>query len=284
MHPDDGNDPLPASVIGRIFAILNCFTSETASLTLTEISRRTGLPTSTAGRLLGELCSAGALHKDQGKKYSIGQRLMEISQCAQPMLSIREVATTFLDDLCTATRLHVQLASLDGTEMVILDRRKGKQRLPVFYHIGDRMPLVPTAAGRILLAYAKPEVIDKTLDDGHFIWPVFDTPRPSVKSILGSLEDIRRNQYVSLTIPGAPVHSVAAPIFDRTRNVVAAVGVLFQPNSVPEDRLLPVVRATAMGITRRLLGPQSKRELPPWGAEPDDASDSEFKAIVSGNI
>ena len=273
----------PAGIIDRIFAILNCFTSETPALTLTEISQRTRLPTSTTGRLLSELCSAGALHKGREKKYSIGQRLMEISQCAQPMLSIREAATAFLDDLCTATHLHVQLASLDGTEMVILDRRKGKQRLPVFYHIGDRMPLVPTAAGRILLAYAKPEVINKTLDDGHFIWPVFDTPRPSVESVLRSLEDIRRNQYVSLTIPGAPVHSVAAPIFDRTRNVVAAVGVLFQPNSVPEDRLLPVVRATAMGITRRLLGPQSKRELPPWGAEPNDDSDDGSKTNNSNH-
>lgn len=271
MSPNDGNGMPPTGIVERIFAILNCFTSETPSLTLTEISEHTGLPTSTTGRLLSELCSVGALHKGQGKKYSIGQRLMEISQCAQPMLSIREVATTFLDDLYTATHLHVQLASLDGTEMVILDRRKGKQRLPVFYHIGDRMPLVPTAAGRVLLAYAKPRIIDETLDDGHFVWPVFDTPRPSIEEILTSLEDIRKNKYVSLTIPGAPVHSVAAPIFDRTRNVIAAVGVLFQPNSIPEDRLLPVVRATAMGITRRLLGPQSKRELPPWGAEPDDA-------------
>lgn len=259
------------SVIQRTFAILNCFTSETPTLTLSQISQRTGLAPSTTSRMLAELREVKALERDAEKRYSIGPGLMEIAQSARPMLTIRETASPILDDLSNMTHLHIQLGSRDGDEMVVLDRRNGKQRLPVFYHIGDRLPLVPTATGRVLLAYADPAVVERVLDGGNFIWPTFDSPRPPVEVILASLEQIRRTQVIALEPPGAPVSSVAAPIRGRTGAVIAAVGIVVKTGTMPLPRLTQLVKAAATGITRQLAGPAPQRVLPAWGVEPGDA-------------
>src|SRR3954447_26178333 len=52
------------TVVGRVIAILGCFSPTQQSLGLVEISRRTGLPVSTVFRLVGELreCGAGRAH------------------------------------------------------------------------------------------------------------------------------------------------------------------------------------------------------------------------------
>lgn len=47
------------TVLSRCFAILDCFGPETPELTLAAISQRTGLSSSTAHRLLGELTGWG---------------------------------------------------------------------------------------------------------------------------------------------------------------------------------------------------------------------------------
>lgn len=81
---DSGKVPR-RGVLKRAFAILDCFTSEQPTLTLTQIMRRTGLPASTTSRLLKELTANQALTRDRFGAYSIGTRLMEIAQYAQPM-------------------------------------------------------------------------------------------------------------------------------------------------------------------------------------------------------
>lgn len=251
-------------VLERTFAILDCFTSDVPVLNLTQIVRKTGLPASTTSRLLKELCSHKALTRERDGGYSIGPRLMEIAQFAQPMLSIREAASPVLDDLNRSSQQHVQLGALDGIEMVILDRREGRHRIPVYYHIGDRLPLAPTAAGRTLLAYAGPEVVDAALNKGDFTWPTWQIPRPSLERIRKSLNVIRQDKLAVMNENGASVHSVAAPIFGRTGAVVAAVGMVVEAGTVPIERYAPLIKAGAVAIARRVNGPKSVRVLPPW--------------------
>lgn len=251
-------------VLDRTFAILDCFTSDEPTLTLTQITRRTGLAASTTSRLLKSLCEHGALIRERSGGYSIGPRLMEIAQFARPMLSIREAASPILDDLNRTTDQHIQLGTLDGAEMVILDRREGKHPIPVYYHIGDRLPLAPTAAGRTLLAYAGPGIIGQIVNTGTFTWPTWQIPRPSSDELMASLALIRQRRVAVLQTPGASVHSVAAPIFGRTNAVIAAVSIVLSAGSTSLERYVPLIKAGATAISRRVTGPKTSRILPPW--------------------
>lgn len=263
----DSNRATRSGVLDRAFAILSCFTSDQPSLTLTQIMHRTGLPASTTSRLLKELTSHQALSRDRSGSYSIGPLLMEIAQYAQPMLYIREAASPVLDKLSRMTEEHIQLGALDGQEMVVLDRREGRHRIPVYYHIGDRLPVVPTAVGRVLLAYADPGTIDKILDQEQFTWPTWQTPRPSSKTVRRDLEKIRQHQVALLRTPKASVHSVAAPIFGHTGAVIAAISIVVGSDEQRLEQYVPLIKAGARAITNRISGPKPSRILPPWDGE-----------------
>ncbi|OZG49231.1 IclR family transcriptional regulator [Bombiscardovia coagulans] len=256
-----------SGVLDRAFAILSCFTSEEPALTLTQISCRTHLPASTTSRLLKELTFHRALIKDERTGlYSIGFRLMEIAQYAQPMLSIRELASPVLDSLARATEEHIQLGALDGEEMVVLDRREGKHKIPVYYHIGDRLPLVPTAAGRTLLAYAVPETIDAVLAGNQFVWPTWEIPRPSSDEIRTDLERIRQQQVTIIENAHASIHSIASPIFGQTGAVIAAISIVVGADRYHLAKYVPIIKAAAKAIARRIKNPKLPRVLPPWEA------------------
>ena len=74
----------PPTVTSRVFAILDSFTLG-RSLSLTEISRRTGLASSTTHRLVGELRAWGALERDERLRYRIGPRLRELARLSESM-------------------------------------------------------------------------------------------------------------------------------------------------------------------------------------------------------
>jgi DNA-binding IclR family transcriptional regulator len=80
------------TVVGRVMAILGCFSRTEQSMGLVEISRRTGLPVSTVFRLVGELREAGAVERMDDLRYRVGPRLVELAELRDDCGSMSECA------------------------------------------------------------------------------------------------------------------------------------------------------------------------------------------------
>jgi DNA-binding IclR family transcriptional regulator len=254
-------------MIDRTFAILDCFTPEQPQLNLTQIATRSGLPISTSSRILTDLERHGAVERTNQGNYSVGAHLIQLAKAARPMLDIQEIASPSLDNLERITNLHVQLATLQGSGALIIDRRNGKQRLPIYYHIGDMLPLVPTAVGRVLLAFAPSSTQSAILDHDNFIWPSWETKRPTSQSVYKALEKIKHERIAFFDLEDIPVNSVAVPIFTQGMNVVAAIGIVVKTGTVPlGPKLADLLKATAKNISNKLAEPKQERILPPWNA------------------
>lgn len=251
-------------VVDRALAILGAFGPEHRRMTLSDLARRSGLPLSTTSRLAARLVAWGALERDATGAYGIGLRLWEVAALAEPSLGLREVAAPFLDDLNLATRLHSQLAILDGHDVVIVDRRVGRYDLPLTDRAGSRHPPVPTGVGLVLLAHSPAAVVDEVLASA-FGWPLHECPRPSPHDVRAQLAEIRRRGVAVVQRPTSPLTSVAAPVHNRSGNVVAAVSLLAPADVADPARLEPALRTTARGITRDLSDPRGpRRRLPAW--------------------
>ncbi|GAA3438387.1 hypothetical protein GCM10018954_080030 [Kutzneria kofuensis] len=111
---------LAASVGARLIAVLDAFSARASALTLSELSRRTGLPLTSTHRLVAELAAGGLLERGDDGRYRIGLRLWEIASLAPRGVGLRETAMPFLEDLYEATHQHVQLAVLEGHEVLYL--------------------------------------------------------------------------------------------------------------------------------------------------------------------
>jgi DNA-binding IclR family transcriptional regulator len=241
----------------RLLKVLDAFSDERNDLSLSEISRHTGIPLTSTHRLVADLTAWGALERDERRRYRIGLRLWEIATLSPRGLGLRQAAMPFLEDLYEATHENVQLAVLDGFEVVYVERLSGRDAVNVLSRVGGRFPAHATGVGLVLLAYA-----DAQAQERYFAVPL---PRYTDKTIADSrqlrcvLADVRRMGYAisdgQVTLDAL---SVAAPIRGANDEVIAALSIVVPSAAAQPHSLAPAVVAAARGISRALRGNRTR--------------------------
>ncbi len=240
-----------ASGTERVLAILDCFSVERPTLTLSEISRLAGLALTTAHRKVGELVRWGALERDEEGRYRIGLRLWEVGALAPRSIGLREAALPFLEDLYEVTHENVQIAVLDGPEVVYVERISGPRAVHVVTRPGSRLPAAATAGGLVLLARAGPGAVDAVLARPLKRYTEHTVTDPvRLRRILA---DVRRTGYAICDRQIETVSvSVAAAVHDGSRTATAALSIVVAAGGPSARRYVPAVLAAARGISRRL--------------------------------
>jgi DNA-binding IclR family transcriptional regulator len=238
-------------VASRVLDVLAAF--DGTDLTLTAIARRTGIPLTTAHRIVGELAARGALERADDGRYRIGLRLWEVGALAPRGLGLRERAMPFLEDLVEVTRQNAQLAVLDGRDAVYVERLSGRGAVNVITRVGGRLPLHATGVGLVLLAHAGVELQEEVLAGPLRRYTDKTVCRPD--ELRRMLADVRRT---GVAVSDGQIElvalSIAAPVRGARGKVVAAVSVVVPAGSDAPTHV-PVVRAAARGISRAILSP-----------------------------
>jgi len=138
----------PSAVIDRISLVLDAFDGP-GRLTLAQIVRRTGLPRSSAHRMLERLVQLRWLRRS-GRDYELGMRLVELGSLAVHQDRLVRAASPLLGELHRATGLVVHLAVLHGPDVVYLEKI-GDRTIPT--RVGGRQPAHCTAVGKAILAH-----------------------------------------------------------------------------------------------------------------------------------
>jgi DNA-binding IclR family transcriptional regulator len=141
----------PSAVIDRISLVLDAFDGP-GRLTLAQIVRRTGLPRSSAHRMLERLVQLRWLRRS-GRDYELGMRLVELGSLAVHQDRLVRAASPLLGQLHRATGLVVHLAVLDGPDVVYLDKIGDPLSAGLPTRVGGRQPAHCTAVGKAILAY-----------------------------------------------------------------------------------------------------------------------------------
>ena len=239
--------PAGDPVVDRALALLFAFDEEHRRLTLTELSRRTGIPASSALRLANRLLAAGALERDGDGRFSVGLRLFEVASLSPRGHGLREVALPYLSDLAEATRQHVLLAVRDGDEAVLVERISSHGAIPTMYRVGGRLPLHATGVGLVLLAFADGEFQAEYLSRRWVREP--EQVPVDAEELRRTLAAARREQAVTLRRNVLePLMSVACPIV--TPDSVAALAVIVPEEDAEPRRLIPAVQIAARSISR----------------------------------
>jgi DNA-binding IclR family transcriptional regulator len=242
----------PPSVPGKLLGLLGLFTPEQSAYTVTQLSRRSGLPLTTTYRLVRELTEWGALERDDDGVYRIGLRLVEVASLCPRGAGLRDTALPYMEDLYEVTHQNVQLAVRDGLEIVYVERIAGRAAVNVRTKVGARWPLHATGVGLVLLAYAPVQVVDEVLATPlkTFTERTISTPR----ELRTALAEVRRSGVAisdrQITMDAC---SIAAPVRDPSGDVVASVSIVVPDDEPNRLAWIPAVRAAAMGISRALL-------------------------------
>jgi len=245
-----GNVTAPGtSVSSRLLAVLGAFDEGARQLSLSELSRRAGLPLSTTHRLLAELVEWGALRRADDGRYVLGRRMWEIGLLAPIQVEVREIASPFLSDVFAATQATVHLAVREGTRALYVERLSGHRSVPVVSSVGSRLPLHATGVGKVLLAHAPGKVQRDVLANLTRETPYTIVAPGTLQQQLAQVRErgfARTDEEMSL---GAC--SVAVPVLDDSGSVAAAVGIVVPSLRRDAPRLVAALTTASAGITRQ---------------------------------
>jgi DNA-binding IclR family transcriptional regulator len=253
-RPRRGGRPAAGEpVLDRAFRLLDAFTADDVSLTLTSLSERAGIPLSSTLRLAQHLVRLGALERHGDGTFSIGLQMLEYAALAPRGHGLRAIALPYMQDLQRATRQHVQLAVRENDHAVVVERLSTPGAGKVLYSVGGRMPLHGTGLGLVLLAYSRTEFQDSYLQRELFLDPEHTPLVPAELRARLLLVKSSGVAHMSRTLP-EPASSVAAPIFDRSGACVAAIAILGADGTLDTRMLEPAVVAIARAVSRDLTG------------------------------
>jgi DNA-binding IclR family transcriptional regulator len=274
--------PAPAepgpSVLARAFGVLAVFGPDRLDLSLSDIARRSGLPLTTAHRIVGELARWGALERTERGRYQVGLRLWEVGALAPRGHGLREIAMPFLEDLFEVTRQNVQLAVLDGMDAVYVERMSARDAVPLISRAGGRLPLHATGVGLVLLAFSDAEFQERVL--AAPMRRFTDRTISSADELRRVIADVRQRRFAvtegQITVGAV---SVAAPVYGQGGRVAAALSVTV-PSENPAREYIPVVNAAARGISRGLgWRPEARPAGDPGGTGPEQRGHGEEWAV-----
>ena len=239
----------PSAVIDRISLVLDAFEGP-GRLTLAQIVRRTGLPRSSAHRMLERLVQLRWLRRN-GRDYELGMRLVELGSLAVHQDRLVRAARPLLGELHRATGLVVHLAVLDGSDVVYLDKIGDRVVGALPTRVGGRQPAHCSALGKAMLAYSDDPEVDLQVRKTKY--SISTNSQLAIELAKVRAHGVAFEREESLLGFGC----VAAPI-GSPGEAVAAVSVCGPMSRMKFDqRLTAPVRMTAMGIWRNVEdGPQ----------------------------
>jgi IclR family KDG regulon transcriptional repressor len=223
---------LTVRAVERALDILLCFTDE-SDLGLTELATRVGLHKSTVHRLLASLEGKGFIIRDPAsEKYKLGYRVWELSANLMQSDDMSVVLLPEMERLRDVVGETISLYVRDGHERIRIQAVQSRQAVRRVAPVGARLPLVVGASSKILVAYADKANKDELLEE--ISWPE-GINRKAFEKQLEHILEVGYATSIEEREPGAA--SVAAPVYNREGQLVAALSVSGPTNRLTADRM-----------------------------------------------
>ena len=237
-----------ASSATKALALLGCFRPNSTPVGVTELARRTGLPKSTAFRLLTHLEEIGYVERD-GRRYRSGWLLLELGTGINSIAPgrMRNISLPHMEDLFAQTRQTVHLGALHDREIIHVAGIRGAQSAVSPIRFGGRGPATCSAMGKIILAHRPPDIIQQVLSGQLERMTRYSISAPGV--LFQQLRDARECGYATeRDETSVGLAAIAVPIRGAARSVVGALSIAARSTGFDEQTYLPALRKTTEKI------------------------------------
>jgi IclR family transcriptional regulator, KDG regulon repressor len=211
--------------LDRAFRILDTISCHKEGIGVVALAAEVGLPPSTTHRLVTNLVRYGYVRQDEKtEKYHVGPKVMDLAQRTMEDHDLRSASRPFLKEMKERTGETAHLMILDENRVLCIESVESSGHIKVTSPVGLRESLHCSAVGKALLAYQPKEIQDQLLISPLQIF----TP-----NTISTLKEMRAHLEGVNAAGGAFDHEerhlgvscVAAPVFNRQGQVLAAVGI-----------------------------------------------------------
>jgi IclR family pca regulon transcriptional regulator len=197
--------------------------------------------------------SLGYLEEVGPSEFRLGIRCISLAQAALGSHEIIQIAMPYLDALRNQVGESVNMAILDGTDIVYVVRLLNDDLVTMRLSVGSRLPAYSTSLGRAILAFL-PEKESQAILDRSDIRAITSATLIHRTDIETALKHIRKEGYAYNGQGVAMgVHGIAAPVLGANGRPLAAINLsIARPLTEREvTRLASHIMSTAMQIAER---------------------------------
>lgn len=240
--------------VSRTFDLLDLFDHRRPFLSLRDVVERSGLPKTTALRLLGSLQERALVVTRPDGTYTLGAAALRWVRLSQSLWDVdestRAVMRRLVDALGETTNVYVR----QDVVRTSIAQEEGTNTVRNVVEVGRPMPLWGGSAAKVLLAAAPDDLYDVLLEQ---------RPDLDVAGYRAEVAQARDAGYaVSVGEREVGASSVSAPITNREGRVIAALSVSGPSPRLAGDRLAAAVEAvTEAARTIQAHGLGSVEEL-----------------------
>jgi len=247
---DEIQKEVPIATVYKAFGLLEALGEGNTSLA--DISRRGGMPKSSASRFLASLIDLGVVRKTGQGEFALTAKLFTLGARALGTLELVPTAAPFMQTLGEQVRETVHLAVRSGTSVIYLYKVESTRTLCMQSRVGFQNPLYCTSLGKSLLAW---------LDDARIASIVneitFEKKMPNTITDAALFREhltLVKQQGYSCDNEEVEENVICfgMPIFDWAGQPVAAISVsmpLFRFSEERKEALLAHIRQAAYGIS-----------------------------------
>ncbi|MGE7022494.1 IclR family transcriptional regulator [Solibacillus cecembensis] len=208
----------------RSMDILNLFNDHT-ELSFQEVIELSGIPKTTAFRMLKSLEEMELLEKGTDAKYRLGILFLKFGHLVSMRLDIRKIAYPIMNDLHNDTKEAINLIVRDGDEAIYIEKVDSKQKVRLYTAIGRKSPLYAGACPRAVLSFLPDYEIKEYFESVEFK----SFAKGTITDKEGLYEAIVHAREHGYTISHSELENytsaIAAPIFDHKGEVIAAMSI-----------------------------------------------------------
>jgi DNA-binding IclR family transcriptional regulator len=213
--------------VAKALEILSLFSTDEPRLMLTTISKRMGIPKSTAHHLVSTLLQYGFVEQQDDASYALGKTIIALTQNVLVNVELRDRAAPLLRELADVCSESVYLTVRDGDQVLYIYAIESPQRLLARTAVGDRAPLYCTSVGKAILAFLPSRDIVRMYGEGGAPLAAF-TPHTltNLNYLLDELALSRTRGYaIDNQEHELDTYCVGAPIFNASNAVIGACSI-----------------------------------------------------------
>jgi DNA-binding IclR family transcriptional regulator len=208
--------------------IISLLSQHDSPLKLEELVRISGLRKTSCFRILQTLTRSGFAAKDKDTGgYFIGSKVISIGLTALEKRGIQELALPFMKEIRQKTGATVNLAILNGPDVIFVERLQSAQIVDGNLRVGSRLSTHLSSMGKVILAHLPEAEVNAVLKQIHFERKTDKT----IASMNALKEELKRIRTAGFALNNEELatglFAIAVPLLNHTGEAVAGLNISF---------------------------------------------------------
>ena len=245
-------DPSFMTSLARGLAVVRAFSDQRRSLTIAQISHRTGIPRAAVRRCLYTLKRLGYADSE-ANNFFLKPKILSLGYSYLSSTPLTVSAQPCLNNISRSLNESCSLAVMDNDEVLYVARSATSRVMSIALNTGSRLPAYCTSLGRVMLANMS-ESAQQEYFETVKLRAYTERTVVSVARLQEILSEVRVSGYAVVEEElEVGLRSIAVPVRGASGVVHAALNVGAQATRVStrqmEEEFLPVLRRGAQELS-----------------------------------